>query len=99
MRQLGTISVPRASPKLTHGAELPTDHPVTSLALLHSHRRPAALVQILDLSVRTEDGKDTAGGLSIRSLHRQPAFARLAQFHLPEKEFPGARHNLHGRVA
>src|ERR1700733_1680808 len=31
MRQLGAIAVPSASPKLTHGAELPTNHPVASL--------------------------------------------------------------------
>jgi len=31
MRQLGVIAVPSASPKLTHGAEVPTNHPVTAL--------------------------------------------------------------------
>jgi hypothetical protein len=31
MRQLGVIAVPRANPKLTHGAELPTNHPVAAL--------------------------------------------------------------------
>jgi hypothetical protein len=31
MRQLGVIAVPNANPKLTHGAELPTNHPVTPL--------------------------------------------------------------------
>jgi hypothetical protein len=31
MRQLGVIAVPGTSPKLTHGAELPTNHPVAAL--------------------------------------------------------------------
>jgi hypothetical protein len=32
MRQLGVIAVSNANPKLTHGAELPTNHPVAALA-------------------------------------------------------------------
>jgi site-specific DNA recombinase len=33
MRQLGVIAVPNANPKLTHGAELPTNHPVAALVI------------------------------------------------------------------
>ena len=33
MRQRGVIAVPRTSPKLTHGAEWPTNHPVTALVV------------------------------------------------------------------
>jgi len=31
MRQLGAITVPRSSPKLTHGAQARTNYPVTAL--------------------------------------------------------------------
>jgi hypothetical protein len=34
MRQLGAVAVSRASPKLTHGAELPAKHPVRTIYVI-----------------------------------------------------------------
>jgi hypothetical protein len=37
MRELGVIAVHGTNPKLTHGAELPTNHPVTALGPCRNH--------------------------------------------------------------
>ena len=43
MRQLGAIAVLSTSPKVTHGTEVPTNHPVT--ALDHIREAPPQFVE------------------------------------------------------
>src|ERR1039458_1711469 len=44
MRQLGVMSAPNVNPTLTHGAELPTNHPVTAVGFREIEGMPGNVI-------------------------------------------------------